>query len=557
MISRNFWMRLAAAIATCGLVVTSAPADEPLLVGGELVFPEGADIPRYLTDTEKQYLETHPLVLPRGETPPPTGPIHCVAEYEPMEGILLAWEGNHSTLHTQMTQHITTTGNAKVYIVVDTTSEQSTANSTLVANGVNMSKVQFVVRTTDSVWIRDYGPRYIYEGNCRAVVDHVYNRPRPWDDVLPGYFANTVKKHAFYEIPLIHGGGNYHLDALGSSFSTELIVNENPSLTPQQIVDYWLAYQNLSTTITDAFPTSVDLTQHIDMWMQVIASDKVVISDWPNNVNSTQDVICDWAAAELASRGYTVYRTPARSISGVHYTYTNVVMCNNLVLVPSYTHTTVSPHNAQALAVWQSALPNHTIVMLNCQSIIPLAGAMHCIAMHVPAHLGGENPTVRLQTLRGGATLDPGTQQDIRWISDDDVAVTNVDIHLSLDGGATYPTAIALATANDGQFTWTVPDVYSEQARLRVTARDAQGNTGTDEGDGDLVINGTQVVLGDMNCDGVLDVEDVAPFALALVDAVGYDAAYPGCDIQRADANEDASINGADVSVFVEALLAP
>lgn len=534
----------------------AALADGPIWDGNQLVFPEGSDTPRFLTDAERKYLEANPIATPRGETPPPTGPVHCVAEYEPMEGILLAWE-SQTTLLTQMTQQITTVGNAKVYMVVDTVSEQNSVATTLSSNGVDLNKVQFVVRATDSVWIRDYGPRYIYEGNCRAVVDHVYNRPRPLDDVLPGYFAGTVKKHAFYEIPLIHGGGNYHLDATGSSFATELIVNENPTLTQQQIVDYWMAYQNLSTTIYDAFPTSVDATQHIDMWMQVIADNKVIISDWPNNVNSTQDQICDAAAADLTARGYTVFRTPARSVSGVHYTYTNAVMCNNLVLVPSYTNTTVSPHNAPALAVWQSALPGHTIVQLNCQSIISLAGAMHCVAMHVPAPPGGENPTVRLQTLRGGATLEPGTQQDIRWISDDDVAVTSIDIHLSLNGGATYPTAIALGTANDGQFTWTVPDVSTTLARLRLTVHDANGNTGTDEGDGDLIINGTTVVLGDMNCDGALDVEDVGPFAMALVDAAAYSAAYPGCDIQRADVNEDAGINGADVPDFVAELLGP
>jgi hypothetical protein len=176
--------------------------DEPLWVGDELIYPEGANIPRGLTETERRYLEQHPLGGGlRSVTPPPTGPIHCVAEYEPTEGLLLSWEQFNTSstdILPKMVKEITTTANAKVYMVVDTASEQTSANSILVAAGCNMSRVQFIVRTTDTVWIRDYGPRYIYEGDCRAIIDHDYNRPRPNDNVFPSYFA-TVKHHAYYE----------------------------------------------------------------------------------------------------------------------------------------------------------------------------------------------------------------------------------------------------------------------------------------------------------------------------------------------------------------------
>ena len=44
----------------------------------------------------------------------------------------------------------------------------------------------------------------------------------------------------------------------------------------------------------------------------------------------------------------------------------------------------------------------------------------------------------------------------------------NVTIELSLDGGATYPTVIASNVANTGSYTFTVPDVTTSQARIRV-----------------------------------------------------------------------------------------
>lgn len=62
-------------------------------------------------------------------------------------------------------------------------------------------------------------------------------------------------------------------------------------------------------------------------------------------------------------------------------------------------------------------------------------------------------------------------------------------------------------------------------------------------------------VDGDMNCDGVVSLADVAPFALALLDADGYSAQFACCDIANADVNGDASVDGLDVGPFVQALL--
>ncbi|HKQ46669.1 MAG TPA: agmatine deiminase family protein [Phycisphaerae bacterium] len=532
--------------------------DEPLWVGDELIYPEGATIPRYMTELEREFLKRFPHVpSSRALTAPPTLPIHCVAEYEPMEGLLFAWEGgspfvNSSTdILPTMIKHITTTAAARAYVVVDTSGEQSTATSMLTTAGANMSNVQFVIRTTDSVWIRDYGPRYIYHGQCRGIVDHDYNRPtRPNDDAFPSYFS-TVKHHAYYEHQLVHGGGNYHLDALNRSYATELIWNENPGLSHTQIHDIWQDFQNVDTHIFPPFPTSVDSTQHLDMWMQVIADDKVVISDWPNNVGSTQDVICDNAATYMAGQGYTVYRVPARSLSGVHYTYTNVVLLNDVILLPTYTNATIvsAGHNGQALATWQTAMPGKTIIQVNCQAMVGLAGVMHCIVMHVPIHLGGANPTAYLENYRGGEVLTPGADIEINWITDDDVGVVNVDLLLSTDGGVNYDTTIASMTADDGSHLWTVPNICSQQARIKVVARNALDKLGVDASTSNLSISGPSPV-GDMDCNCLVELADVPNMVDALVDP----DTYGGCDIDLADLNGDTFVDGADLQQFVNTI---
>ena len=339
---------------------------------------------------------------------------------------------------------------------------------------------------------------------------------------------------------------------LERSHSTRLIVNENPTLTEPQIVALWHQYQNVNTTLYTPFPTTVDSTQHIDMWVQVVADDKVMVSDWPNDAGSAQDVICDNAALSMAATGYQVTRVPARLIGGgggVHYTYTNVVMCNNVVLVPSYTNASVAPLNAQAVAAFQSALPGKTIIPINCEAIVSLAGVMHCICMHVPKHQGipdatggGIAPTAYLRAPNGGASVSytPGQSLDIRWITDDDNAVVNVDLQLSFDSGATWPATIAAAAADTGQFAWAIPNYFSRAARVRILARDAEGRTGGDTSEADFAINGT--CRADFNNSLTVSVQDVFDFLAA------YFAADP-----RADFNDMAGITVQDIFDFLAA----
>ena len=263
------------------------------MVAGELVFPEGHRIPKAMTRTEARFIGEAGIVSSRSGTAPPIGPIRCASEYEPMQGIILAWEG-YTTILRQMAAHITTTGEADVYVACDSSSEANSARSSMINAGADPDRVFTFVHPTDTVWIRDWGPRYIYEGNCRAIVDHTYNRPRPSDDSWSSWFDGQVG-HAFYEHELVHGGGNFHLNGAGVSAATRLINNENGSLSDAQIIAIWRDYQNVETYLHDPFPTNVDSTQHIDMWMQIVDEHEIIISDWPTAAGSTQDNICDWA----------------------------------------------------------------------------------------------------------------------------------------------------------------------------------------------------------------------------------------------------------------------
>lgn len=545
----------------------------PILEDGHLVFPEGADIPRSMTQAERDYMALHPAQQNPftdrvGGTRPP-GPIKCPGEYAPAQAILMSWDGTtaQNNILATMAKHITTTGNADVYMVVDTVSEQTTVTTSLTSAGANMSRVKFFVRTTDSIWIRDYGPRFIYigtagvpgQGAVRGIIDHVYNRPRPNDDAFPLWFGPSgfaSKKFSVYDLGMTHGGGNFHLDSIGRSFATELVENENTSLTPSDIINTWHVFQNVNTTILPPFPTSIDSTQHIDMWMQIISDNRVIISDWPANAGSTQDVICDNAAVQLAGMGYTVFRTPARSLSGTHYTYANMVVCNDLVLLPTYANSTMTSagHNAQALAAVQQAfdfnndgIPDKTIVQVPCDALATSAGVMHCIVMHVPAHLGapginGQCPTAHVSTLNSPATLNPGQVFPLTWLTDDDKNIGTIDIHYSANGGVSFPLTVAANISDSGTLNWNVPNHPTAKARIRVTVRDLDGNSATDINDVNFTVSGTPCPA-DINLDSYVDDIDFVQFA----------GAYDELTSLLGDFNDDGYTDDADFVLFAGA----
>lgn len=489
-----------------------------------LEFPEGAEIPRSMTPAEEAFTKLNPIqaVQLRGGGAP-VGLVRTPGEYEPAEGIMMAWEGSNAwkSILAQMTREITTTGEAKAIIFVDTSGELSSASSLVAAQGADMSRVQFELEQTDTIWARDYGPRYIFlgsqpdgTGGVRAIVDHTYNRPRPNDNGVPSYWANE-RNEPYFLIPLVHGGGNYHLETgspAGIGHATELINNENPGLSEAQIIQLWSDYQNLDTTLYDPYPAFVDSTQHIDMWMIILDDDKVMISEWVNEPSASWAITSNNAAADFAARGFEVFRVPAVRSGGTHYTYTNAVICNDLVLVPLYTSGAASPFNNDALAVWEAAYPDKTIVQINCQALVTAAGVMHCIVKHVPAAANGDAPGVFMTSQNDSPVIDPGELVQTTWLLDAPDGAGTADLLLSTDGGASFPTVIdAGFDASAGSFAWNAPDVGTSDARLRLVIRDADGDESFDVSDVSFTITGNSCTA-DLTGDGVLDFFDVSAF---------------------------------------------
>lgn len=57
---------------------------------------------------------------------------------------------------------------------------------------------------------------------------------------------------------------------------------------------------------------------------------------------------------------------------------------------------------------------------------------------------------------------------------------------------------------------------------------------------------------GDMNCDEVIDFDDIDPFVMALIDQSEFETNYPECNYQNGDLDGDNSVTFADIDRFVE-----
>jgi len=370
------------------------------------------NLPRNLTGEEQSRL--HEIGINRTITDPPDSIVYTPAEFDSVTGVIFAWEA-YPTLLTDLIKEVAEDDTA--WVVVDNTSEQNSVSNTLSNANVNMDRVVFQVIETNSVWVRDYGPWWIIEPeNSRAIIDLVYNRPRPLDDTYPesaaGYFGIN-----YYGLGLIEAGGNMLLDGQGAVIVSNVIFDGSqgfdPTLTQDQLEQYFLDYFGVHKVIVTPHLIN-DGTGHIDMFVKLINDSTVIVGEYENQsagYPGNYD-ICNQVASQLANetngagRPFNVVRMPMPQFNnGITYTYINSLIVNNKVLVPIYGLSTEFANDDSVLALYETIMPGVEAVGFDCNQIIPANGAIHCIAMKVPAL----PETIACGNLMGDVNLDGRT----------------------------------------------------------------------------------------------------------------------------------------------------
>ena len=341
--------------------------------------PEGTSLPHYFTPEE--LLRKHEIGRDFTPTEPPETPVRMVAEFEEMQSVLVRYPfGIPMTLIAEMSQ------DCKVMTIVANGSQQQTVLSQYQSSGVNTANCEWLIAPTDSYWTRDYGPWFVVDGsNDVGICDVPYNRPRPSDDNIPVVLAGQLGI-PLYGMNLIHTGGNWMCDGISKSASSELVLEENPGLSQQQVDTLVSDYLGVKKYNIIDDPLG-EYIKHIDCWAKFLDVDKVLVGQvptWDPRYND-YEFVANYFAFQNSSWGnkYQVYRvyTPGGSPATP---YTNSLILNKKVFVPL----TGSQWDDEALDVYEAAMPGYEIVgVMHTNNTWENTDALHCRAKGI-ADLG-------------------------------------------------------------------------------------------------------------------------------------------------------------------------
>lgn len=345
-------------------------------------------LPHYPTgDEEKAWREYLEIQGTTRRVPlAPSGPVRTMAEWEPIQALIITWAGQNTILR-EIVRH--SVKECKVLII---TTNVAGVTTQLTDAGIPLDSVQFVNIPFNSIWVRDYGPWTVYKNDVDSLflIDWIYNRPRAQDDITPTGIAQHLNLPIFEAIldpeDLVHTGGNHLPDGMGTAFSSMLVLEENNDKTESEIDSIAKKYLGVNQYIK--FPTlPYDGIHHLDMHMRIIDEETIIFGEYPNGVADGPQINAN--IAYLLEEFRTSFGNPFRIIripmapendrypdqGGDYRTYTNSIFVNKTILVPTYEE----KYDTTALRIYRENLPGYNVVGINCNSIIPSLGALHCI----------------------------------------------------------------------------------------------------------------------------------------------------------------------------------
>jgi agmatine deiminase len=310
-------------------------------------------------------------------TPSTPSQMRAPAEHEQMEAILWGCNDTYLVLDTYTDAFRGLAGTGVMSdVTVTTQGVASQLRYELVQNNVPMDDVEIYVASLDSVWMRDYGPIVLKDGQGdRMVADPEYYPGRPRDDAFPAAYANW-RGWAVTDVRVGFEGGNYATDGRTTSMVSTGVQMFNPNMSRSRIER---ELEKFGFSQIEWFRPLIDEgTTHVDMFMRIMDDGKALVSRYP--AGHRQNVVCDAAARKLEDLGYQVTRVDVDSSYDEFATYSNSVLANGIALVPQYRNST---KNRAALRAYEAL--GYRAVGVDSTLIIRYSGATHCLSMQVPA----------------------------------------------------------------------------------------------------------------------------------------------------------------------------
>jgi agmatine/peptidylarginine deiminase len=347
-------------------------------------------------------------------TTPPAQPVRSMAEWEELQALVVTWNG-HAAILANIIRAART--ECRVIVCCNSAFTVNSAQNYLSSQGVDISSnVEFVIVPNNSVWVRDYGPQCVYANGVDSLmlVDWIYNRhDRENDNEVPVKLGEYLQLPVFSttQAPydLVNTGGNYMSDGMGTAFASKLILTNNDTTKNAECSsnpDDLFGQSNHSESAIDNIaqeymgidryvkfdPLPYDCIHHIDMHMKLLDEHTLLVGEYPPGTADGPQIEAN--IQYLLAQFQTSFGTPFRVVRipmpphngnyppspGAHYrTYANATFVNKTIIVPFYEQ----QFDTIAQRIWEEAMPGYRIVGVNCNSIIPLRGAIHCITREI------------------------------------------------------------------------------------------------------------------------------------------------------------------------------
>ncbi|MBX7095453.1 MAG: agmatine deiminase family protein [Flavobacteriales bacterium] len=342
----------------------------------------------------------------RGVSTAPPFPVRTMAQWEEQQTLVITW-----TSYTSILAQIADAAQEEVQVLIHCT-DSNAVKSYLTGQGVPLTNINYLEVPFNSIWIRDYGAHTVYKNDVDSVllVEWIYNRPRPSDDVMPDAYAayKGIGLYSTTQAPndLVNTGGNWMVDGFGTALASKLILDENDAGNPYSVtvkseadVDTIMKHFMGIDRYIKMETLPYDDIHHIDMHMKFLDEETILVGKFPDGVSDGPQIEANilYVTSTFNSVFGTPYKIvripmvpstgggyPGAPFGGAYYrTYANFVFVNKTVIVPTYR----TEYDTTAIRILTESLPGYNIVTIDADNtnanLISAGGVIHCITNNI------------------------------------------------------------------------------------------------------------------------------------------------------------------------------
>lgn len=334
--------------------------------------------------------------------------IRLPAEWEPQDGVLLAWPHENTDWAPVLPQVVPAFVRIAAEIsryeqVLIVAPVKGDIEDMLREAGAEMARVRIIEVPGEDTWSRDFGPITLLENQRPVLLDYIFNG---WGEKFSAELDNLITRRlhqagcfgetALRSYDLVLEGGSIESDGAGTLLTTTeclLNPNRNPELQKPQLEN--LLRQQLGVRhflwLNHGYLAGDDTDSHIDTLARLAPEDTILHVTCDDPADEHHQALTSMAKELRAFR--TIEGKPFRLLplplpkakfdtdgERLPATYANFLVINGAVLVPTYNDAA----DAAALETVGEAFPGRVIIGIDCSALILQHGSLHCVTMQLP-----------------------------------------------------------------------------------------------------------------------------------------------------------------------------